>query len=355
MFDPYHKWLGIPKSERPPSHYRLLGIEPTEQDREVIEEAAIRQIGHVRSYQTGPFAAECTHLLNEVAHARGVLLDPVKRKQYDQELAHRMKRPASGAESPVAPQATPRSSGFHVCEESPLLLRVAKRHSRDARPMTMGLSIGAAVGVVALIGIGFWLVPLLGKQHPERPPNDPKNGKPFAQDTLHSAVPSAERLGPKTDRDVEPKPAPFSEDTRAKDIGSYGGGQTTGKVEPKTDPPEAPPEKLEPPPAAKVEIPEPPKLSKVPPPDETADPVSAMYSATIFMVNGEPEKYEGKTVLFDKAVLRGGTIRTRDQYAMHVGNEKAATPDDLTFSLSKKLANKLVEEGRLPENQPVHL
>ena len=38
MFDPYHKWLGIPKDQRPPTHYQLLGISPTEQDREVIEE-----------------------------------------------------------------------------------------------------------------------------------------------------------------------------------------------------------------------------------------------------------------------------------------------------------------------------
>ena len=42
MFDPYHKWLGIPKDQRPPTHYQLLGISPTEQDREVIEEAAIK-------------------------------------------------------------------------------------------------------------------------------------------------------------------------------------------------------------------------------------------------------------------------------------------------------------------------
>ena len=24
-FDPYHEWLGIPASEQPPDHYRLLG------------------------------------------------------------------------------------------------------------------------------------------------------------------------------------------------------------------------------------------------------------------------------------------------------------------------------------------
>jgi hypothetical protein len=76
---------------------------------------------------------------------------------------------------------------------------------------------------------------------------------------------------------------------------------------------------------------------------------------TIFMVNGEPEKYEGQTVLFDKAVLLGPSIKRGDKYELQVGNERAAKPDSLTFSLSRKLANKLAELGRLPENQPVQL
>lgn len=38
-FDPYHKWLGIPPHEQPPSHYRLLRIAPFESDAEVIENA----------------------------------------------------------------------------------------------------------------------------------------------------------------------------------------------------------------------------------------------------------------------------------------------------------------------------
>src|SRR5262249_56410676 len=89
MFDPYHKWLGIPKEHRPPTHYQLLGITPGEQDREVIEEAAIRQTTHLRAYQIGPHAAECTRILNEVSQARRVLLDPAKRRAYDEALARK--------------------------------------------------------------------------------------------------------------------------------------------------------------------------------------------------------------------------------------------------------------------------
>ena len=30
-FDPYYEWSGIPASEQPPHHYRLLGIPPFEE------------------------------------------------------------------------------------------------------------------------------------------------------------------------------------------------------------------------------------------------------------------------------------------------------------------------------------
>src|SRR5262249_776735 len=86
MFDPYHKWLGIPKKHRPPTHYQLLGISPEETDAEVIEEATVRQTSHVRAYQIGPQAKECTRILNEIALARTTLLNPAKRKEYDAQL-----------------------------------------------------------------------------------------------------------------------------------------------------------------------------------------------------------------------------------------------------------------------------
>jgi hypothetical protein len=87
MFDPYHKWFGIAKEEQPPTFYRLLGVNNNEQDHEVIEEAAIKQTSHLRTYQLGPHAAECTRLLNEIAQARATLLDPAKRRAYDARLA----------------------------------------------------------------------------------------------------------------------------------------------------------------------------------------------------------------------------------------------------------------------------
>jgi WD40 repeat protein len=86
-FDPYHKWLAIPKNLRPPTHYQLLGLALGESDAEVIEEAAIRQTTHVRAYQVGPHAELCTRILNEISQARQVLLNPQKRKVYDLKLS----------------------------------------------------------------------------------------------------------------------------------------------------------------------------------------------------------------------------------------------------------------------------
>jgi hypothetical protein len=64
-FDPYHRWLGIPPKDQPPHHYRLLGIEAFEEDADVIESAADRQMKHVRSFQTGSRSRFSQQLLNE--------------------------------------------------------------------------------------------------------------------------------------------------------------------------------------------------------------------------------------------------------------------------------------------------
>ena len=78
-FDPYHRWLGIPPTEQPANHYRLLAISQFESDPEVIRDAAAQRMAHVRTYQLGPNSALSQAILNElgaakavaVAHARG--------------------------------------------------------------------------------------------------------------------------------------------------------------------------------------------------------------------------------------------------------------------------------------------
>jgi hypothetical protein len=122
MFDVYQAWLGIPKEQQPCTFYQLLWLAPQEKDRKVIEEAVIRQTTRVRVYQSGQYARECSNLLNHIAEAGMVLLDPVKRKKYDEQLLHQQQlrqapavvtvaAPAPVPAAPVAPAPLPSSAG----------------------------------------------------------------------------------------------------------------------------------------------------------------------------------------------------------------------------------------------------
>lgn len=91
-FDPYHKWLGIPKKDQPPHHYRLLGIDLFEDDADVIDAAANRVMTYLQQCATGKHLSVSQKLLNEVAQARVALLNPSKKKKYDAELETRLKR-----------------------------------------------------------------------------------------------------------------------------------------------------------------------------------------------------------------------------------------------------------------------
>jgi hypothetical protein len=90
VFDPYHKWLGIRPEEQPPNHYRLLGVVLFEDDPEAIENAADRQMAHLRTFQLGTHVASCQQLLNEVAAAKVCLLDRSKRAAYDEILRQQL-------------------------------------------------------------------------------------------------------------------------------------------------------------------------------------------------------------------------------------------------------------------------
>jgi hypothetical protein len=86
VFDPYHRWLGIPPKDQPPNHYRLLGIERFESDQEVIRDAVEQRMAHVRTYQLGQYSELSQKILNELAAAKACLLDPQKKAAYDRQL-----------------------------------------------------------------------------------------------------------------------------------------------------------------------------------------------------------------------------------------------------------------------------
>lgn len=108
MFDPYHKWLGIPPGKRPPTHYQLLGLPQDETDPEVIHAASLNRSAYVRNFQRGAQGDDAARILTELASAELCLLNPSKRAVYDATIEG---RPAvspthspAAVPSPAAPQ-----------------------------------------------------------------------------------------------------------------------------------------------------------------------------------------------------------------------------------------------------------
>ncbi|MCI0683486.1 MAG: WD40 repeat domain-containing protein [Gemmataceae bacterium] len=166
-FDPYHKWLGIPKDQRPPTHYQLLGLAHGESDPEVIEEAAIRQTSHLRAYQIGAYAAECTRILNEVAKARTTLLDPVKRAQYDRQIA-----PSSTAVTAEPPVVVSPFDQLDSASGKAKLVSVQRKPIGGAG-LWIGLGAAAVVLIAAVIGSVIVFTkdtPIVIVQEPEENP-----------------------------------------------------------------------------------------------------------------------------------------------------------------------------------------
>lgn len=131
-FDPYHKWLGIPPSEQPPTLYRLLGISPFESDPDVIDAAANRQMFYVRSFASGPHAADSQRILNELSAARLRLLDPRRRAAYDVYLRARSSPSASAR--PERPRQRPEKSASPTPRPKPSAHDApSKRETRSSR------------------------------------------------------------------------------------------------------------------------------------------------------------------------------------------------------------------------------
>jgi hypothetical protein len=159
-FDPYHKWLGIPPEEQPPSHYRLLGLNDFELDADVISHAADRAMAHIRTFHNGPRTAWSQRLLNELAAARVCLLDPPRKDAYDQSL--RVKRGIQSLPRPGGP-ATGTGAGSAAGVQPPgsdraLQFRaiVARRRARK-RTREVASFVFLLIVLLALIALA-WIV-----------------------------------------------------------------------------------------------------------------------------------------------------------------------------------------------------
>ncbi len=122
-FDPYYKWLGIPPEEQPPNHYRLLGVKQFEDNPDVIENACDQRMAFIRTFQTGPRSAESQKVLNELAAAKVCLLNPEKKRDYDEQLKASLVATPPVApvqpSQPFSPQAAPPQPAPPLAEPSP--------------------------------------------------------------------------------------------------------------------------------------------------------------------------------------------------------------------------------------------
>ncbi|MCP4378329.1 MAG: J domain-containing protein, partial [bacterium] len=88
--DKYSQWLGIEAGDRPPDHYALLGIERFCDDADLIDTAAHQRLDLLDRYSlagTRESRDACQEMMNEVARARVVLMNPGRREDYNHQLS----------------------------------------------------------------------------------------------------------------------------------------------------------------------------------------------------------------------------------------------------------------------------
>lgn len=159
--DPYWKWLGIPPEQQPPDHYVLLGIAPFEVDRDVIDNAAVRQMNHVRTFQGGQHAATSQQLLNELSAARLCLLDEEQKQVYDVQLQARLSATHSSQELPVATQQLPVAqevAEVSMPQRAPRRSR-RRRQRRNARESQLAWTVilFVVVALLVCVAIGIFI------------------------------------------------------------------------------------------------------------------------------------------------------------------------------------------------------
>jgi hypothetical protein len=172
----------MPRHKRPQTYYDLLGIAANETDRRFIQEAAIRRISQIRIYQAGPYEQECVRLLNEIAEAETILLDPARRKAYDTRLGQGATDATSQGQAgsrreralpmpvlekrlvlPATPVVADASPFEQLFEPGPIIFRFENTGSRYHRqrknhPFWFDPLAVAYLGFLILAGfLGFWL------------------------------------------------------------------------------------------------------------------------------------------------------------------------------------------------------
>ena len=189
-FDPYEKWLGIPKGEQQANFYRLLGVTAFEATSEEIERNWEERMGLVKRRSTGKRAALSQQILNELTAAKITLLAPAKRAEYDDQLtkelgrfklqreaqrAERKKKSrfkggeAYAQESPQAPRSGQISSHDLESQDDDGRIHIKQRNPVDAE-----MDMTPMVDCTFLLLIFFMVSASFGMQKAEQvaPPKD---------------------------------------------------------------------------------------------------------------------------------------------------------------------------------------
>ncbi len=167
MFDPTHKWMGIPPDEQPPHHYRLLSIATFESDREVINAAADKQLAFLHPLADGEHGAAAADLANQVSAARLCLVSDTRKRAYDDRLRQLLNATLTARHADLV------SDSPESAIAQPVAVRpVANRHPRSVATRRRNsfnfIHYSAIVAVVGLLGIGVALKRGLVRIDPDR-------------------------------------------------------------------------------------------------------------------------------------------------------------------------------------------
>jgi hypothetical protein len=221
--DPYYEWLGIPPKDQPPNHYRLLAIELFEDNRNVIATAADRQMGFIKTYQTGPPETEelSQRILNELAAARLCLLNSAKKQAYDKQLRAELEkkqasepgpasrpRPRNGPAVAIAPSAAnalsatvPLLSSVTTPPVNPPLAARSERNVESdddhSDSSMVPIAIGVGVGCILLAMLLVAMFRTWSQPSSRRAAAVSAEGKPAGPP---SALPNTSARGPETAR-----------------------------------------------------------------------------------------------------------------------------------------------------------
>lgn len=160
-FDPYHKWLGIPPHEQPPSHYRLLGVAAFEGDADVIDAAANQRMAYLQDMAVGPQVEHSQRLLNEISAARRCLLNREAKAAYDAQLQE-AQEPAS--DEPFVPIITTDAPAVSAPGAPPAAKKKAEQEETDtsesaptAKLSPAWIAAFSSIGALSLI-IALFLI-----------------------------------------------------------------------------------------------------------------------------------------------------------------------------------------------------